>query len=114
MYNAGWDREHAYRLLSSIKHSTEIRALGDAGDGQRHNGTFNFESAGNWIGQFPFTRHRGKTNAAFFDGHAETVPGARLPTSSPEYTFQPFWDSNPTDYVKEWDPGYSQSKVIRP
>jgi prepilin-type N-terminal cleavage/methylation domain-containing protein/prepilin-type processing-associated H-X9-DG protein len=118
-YNAGWDREFAFRKLSSIQSASEVRAVGDSGEGNRHNGTFNFENQGNFESHFPFNRHDAKVNFAFYDGHAAPVEGAEEPTVVDEesdrdaWAFQNFWDQNKTPYRKAWDAGYHDSNVLR-
>ena len=116
--NVGWDREWTHRKLSSIREPVLIRAVGDQGRGQKHNGTYNFESEGNWKGQFPFDRHDGDMNFNFFDGHAEQVEGAVNPDDPlipDEYKFLPF--ATPADpatpYQQAWDSGYWFSQVWR-
>ncbi len=54
-YNGGWDREFTHRLLSSIKGATEVRAVGDGGEGNFHNGSYNFENAGSGRATFRST-----------------------------------------------------------
>jgi prepilin-type processing-associated H-X9-DG protein/prepilin-type N-terminal cleavage/methylation domain-containing protein len=109
MYNAGKDREFAHRKLSSITGSVEMRAVGDKGDGDDHNGTFNFELPNLWEQQFPFTRHDGRINFAFFDGHAEQVEGAERPSDDDVWTFQWPGNTNNTPFFRAWDAGYHLS-----
>ncbi|MEM1012325.1 MAG: prepilin-type N-terminal cleavage/methylation domain-containing protein [Planctomycetota bacterium] len=113
MFNAGHDRTAAHRKLTSIQDPVETHAVSDSGEGQRHNGLFNFENEGNWIGMFPFNRHDGNINMAFFDGHAEQITGAEANDEGDVWTYQNWWDTNDTTFFRVWDAGYKRSQARR-
>ncbi|MEM6391492.1 MAG: prepilin-type N-terminal cleavage/methylation domain-containing protein [Planctomycetota bacterium] len=109
LFNAGFDRAQAYRLRDGFKSPSEVRAIGDRGDGVFHNGLYNFENVGNWLGQFPFTRHGQSVNFTFFDGHGAAESSAELPTDSPEWDPVGFVDNTP--FSNAFDPNYVNGAV---
>ncbi len=111
-YNAGMYRGDAWRVRDAMINPSQIRAIVDRGDGSFHNGTLNFESPPNWMGMFPFTRHTGGVNAAFFDGHGEIIEGADLPGDAPEWD-RPAWPNGIDTFTRAWDPLYQFSAVVR-
>ena len=115
MYNGGYDRTVAWRKRDAMVNPSNLRLIGDRGDGNAHNGSYNFESDGNWQSHFPFTRHLGgSVNFTYFDGHGGAAEGAEAPTDSPLWT-KPAggWPSAVTDFTRVWDQLYQFSAKVQ-
>ncbi|MEM1211624.1 MAG: prepilin-type N-terminal cleavage/methylation domain-containing protein [Planctomycetota bacterium] len=114
MYNAGWDRTQAYRLRDGFQSPSEVRAIGDRGDGNFDNGLYVYDSFGNWLNQFPFTRHEQSVNFTFFDGHGAAEASAELPTDSAEWERPASgWFVNGSAFSNAFDPNYVNGAVDR-
>ncbi len=115
MFNAGWDRTGRYRRADSIVYPSELRLIGDQGEGNPHNGTYNFENLGNWTSHFPFNRHDGKVSYVYFDSHAETQPGAIAPADHATYDYSStsMWSKQETPFSRAFDPWYAFSQVVK-
>ncbi|MEM9915467.1 MAG: DUF1559 domain-containing protein [Planctomycetota bacterium] len=112
-FNSGWDRTAAWRIRDFMQSPSDLRAVGDLGEGNAHNGTFNMENLGNWTSMFPFNRHRDSVTFAFFDGHGEVVDGADAPADDPAYDFGgvPQWSGARSEFTEAFDPWYAFSTV---
>jgi prepilin-type N-terminal cleavage/methylation domain-containing protein/prepilin-type processing-associated H-X9-DG protein len=112
-FNSGWDRTAAWRIRDFILSPSDLRALGDRGEGNFHNGAYNLENLGNWTSMFPFNQHEGKVNYAFFDGHGSIADGAEAPADDPAYDFGgvPQWSDARSEFTTAFDPWYAFSSV---